>query len=337
MEAQLRRAELFESLRRLLVRAAEIRPQVLVLEDLHWVDQATEDFLRTIADSIPTSRVLCLFTYRPGYVHPFGERTYHTRMALPTLSTTDSMHMAQAILETGRLPTELEALIVQKAEGNPFFLEEVVKSLQEVGAMKRVGDQYALTKPLEEIVVPDTIQDVLMARIDRLEEAPKYALQLAAVIGREFTYRLLDRLADFREPTEGYLQELKAIELIYQKGLYPELAYMFKHALTQDVAYNSLLIQRRKDLHRLIGCAIEELYVDRLVEHYEVLAYHFTRGEAWAKALDYLCKAANKAAQAFATRDAVALYDQALEMTDRLGQEVEAQTVMAIHQAKVDL
>src|SRR5262245_18874499 len=140
--------------------------------------------------------------------------------------------MAQAILTTEQLPAALQTLIMQKAEGNPFFVEEVVKSLQESSAIRRVGAHYVLTKPIEEIVVPDTIQDVLMARNDRLDEAPKQALQLAAVIGREFTYRLLSRLGNMQEHTEASLQSLKAIELIYEKTLYSELAYMFKHALT---------------------------------------------------------------------------------------------------------
>ena len=169
-----------------------------------------------------------------------------------------------------------------------------------------------LAKRLEEIVVPDTIQDVIMARIDRLEEAPKRTLQLASVIGREFTRRLLDRIAEIRAQTEALLRELKAIELIYEKSVFPELAYMFKHALTHEVAYNSLLIQRRKELHRLIALAIEELYADRVADQFEILAYHFTKGEEWAKALEYLLKTAEKASQAFATREAVVLYDQAL-------------------------
>ena len=337
MDPQLRRAEILDALRRLLLRAAEVRPQIVVFEDLHWMDKATEAFLLTTADSIPASRVLCLFTYRPGYTHPFGERTYHTRLVLPTLSTADSLQMAQAILATESLPKELETLIVRKAEGNPFFVEEVVKSLQEISAMQWAGDQYVLTRPLDEIVVPDTIQDVLMARIDRLPEAPKKTLQLAAVIGREFTYRLLDRLADIQERTEAYVQELKAIELIYEKSHFPELAYMFKHALTRDVAYNSLLEQRRRELHRLVGQAIEILYADRLAEQYEVLAYHFARGEEWAKALDYFCKAAEKAAQTFANREAVALYDQALEAVGHLGDAVDSETLMTIYQAKADL
>lgn len=337
MDPQLRRGEIFEALRRLLLSAAELRPQAVVFEDLHWMDKATEECLQGIADSITRSRVLLILTYRPDYHHPFGERSYHTRIALDTLSTADSAEMTKAILATEHLPEELDALIVRKAEGNPFFVEEVVKSLQEIGAIRPAGDHYVLTKRLDEIFIPDTIQDVIMARIDRLEEAPKKTLQLASVIGREFTRRLVDRLAEIRERTEEFLRELKAIELIYEKRLFPELAYMFKHALTHEVAYNSLLMQRRKELHRMIGLAIEDLYANRLAEQYEVLGYHFSKAEDWAKALDYLLKAAEKATKAFATREAVALYDHALEVAGRLSDAVDIRTLMSIHQAKMSL
>ena len=158
-----------------------------------------------------------------------------------------------------------------------------------------------------------------MARIDRLDEEPRQALQLAAVIGREFTQRLLDRIAEIRRGTTPILRELQAIELIYEKALFPELAYMFKHALTQDVAYRSLLTQRRRELHRRIGEAIEELYADRLAEHYAVLAHHFARGEDWARAAAYFEKAADRAAAAFAMPEALTLYDQAIEALDRGG------------------
>jgi class 3 adenylate cyclase/tetratricopeptide (TPR) repeat protein len=337
MDPQQRRGEIFDALRRLTVRAAEVRPQVAVFEDAHWMDQATEEYLLFTADSIPTSRVLRILTYRTGYVHPFGERSYHTRIALNTLSTAHSIEMAQGMLLTERLPEALKALIVRKAEGNPFFVEEVVKSLLEVGALRPAGEGYVLAKRLDEIFVPDTIQDVITARIDRLEEAQKRTLQLASVIGREFTRRLLDRLAEVRARTEEVLRELKAIELIYEKSTFPELAYMFKHALTHEVAYNSLLVRRRKELHRLIGLAIEELYTDRLTEQHEVLAYHFAKGEEWRKALEYLLKAAEKATKAFANREAIALYDQALEVAGQLGAAVDANTLMAIHRAKADL
>ena len=334
MDPKLRRAELFDALRRFLLQAAELRPQIIIFEDLHWMDKATEEFLVSTVDSIPSSRVLCLFTHRPGYLHPFGDRTYHTRITLPSLSSTDTLMMAQAILATKRLPAKLTDLIAQKAEGNPSFVEEVVKSLREMGVIQRQGERYVLTKPLDEIIVPDRVQDVLMARIDRLEEGPKKTLQLASVIGREFTLRLLRQLVGIGEQTESHLQELKAIELVHEKRLFPEATYTFKHALTQEVAYNSLLQQRRRELHCQLGEAMEALYADRLSEQYEVLAHHFACGQAWSKALEYLRKAADKASQAFATREAIALYDQALEISENLGEAADSGTVMDIHLAQ---
>jgi class 3 adenylate cyclase/tetratricopeptide (TPR) repeat protein len=325
MDPKQRRQGIFDALRRLLIRAAEVRPQVMVYEDIHWMDKTMEESLLFLADSIPTRPILQFLTYRPGYAHPFGEHTYHTRIALDTLSAEASVQMAQSILAAEGLPEELKALIVGKAEGNPFFVEEVVKSLREIGALRREGDRYIVSRRPDDIVVPDKIQDIIMARIDRLAEAPKKTVQLASVIGREFTRRLLDRISEIRERTEDVLRELKATELIYEKSLFPELAYMFKHALTHEVAYNSLLVQRRKELHRIVGLAIEELYADRLVEHYEVLAHHFSKAEQRAKALEYLVKAGDKASAAFANREAVSLYEQALELLgeDNLAQKAD--------------
>jgi tetratricopeptide (TPR) repeat protein len=337
MDPQLRRAETFEALHRLLVKAAERKPQILVYEDLHWIDQATEEHLRFFIDSLPAERTLMILSYRPEYQHPFGERSYLSRIALQPLSSEDSGRMADALIASDDVPDELRRLILRKAEGNPFFVEEVVKSLQEIGALRQVAGRTELTRSLDQIVVPDTIQDVIMARIDRLGEEPKRALQLAAVIGREFARRLFDRLAEIQERTDTVMRELKALELIYEKSLYPELAYMFKHALTQEVTYGSLLLKRRKELHRLIALAIEDLYAERLPEHYEVLAYHFSRAEQWDKALDYLLKAAQKSARASANREALALYDQALEAAERLDEAVPAQVIAGVHEARANL
>src|SRR5262245_14989281 len=266
LDPQQRRGEIFDALRRLTARAAEARPQVLVYEDLHWIDQASEEYLLFFADSVPASRVLHVLSYRTGHNHPFGERSYHTRLVLTALPSQASVQMAESMLATSDLPEELTALIVRKAEGNPFFVEEVVKSLQEAAAISPAEGRYVLARPVHEIVVPDTIQDVLMARVDRLSEGAKRTLQLASVIGRDFGRRLLDRLSDDGDRTESHLGQLKAVELIYEKAILPELSYTFKHALTQEVAYGSLLIQRRKELHGRIGLAIEELYGDRLIE-----------------------------------------------------------------------
>jgi class 3 adenylate cyclase/tetratricopeptide (TPR) repeat protein len=331
LDAQQRRLKLFESLRAMTLQGGQRRPLVLVIEDLHWIDKTSEEVLLHLADSIPTARVLLLVTYRPGYPNPFGERTYTTRIGLRTLSDHDSLRLAAGMLAISEFPPDLRDLIVRKAEGNPFFLEEVLTSLLEVGALRQRDGHYVLTKPISEIYVPNTVQDVIMARIDRLEEVPKKALQLASVIGREFTVRLLERISDLQAQLERFLQELKGLEFICERSFYPELAYMFKHALTHDVAYNSLLMQRRKELHRLVAMAIEELYAERLPESYEMLAYHYERGEVWEKALEYLVKAGQKAQQAYANQEALDHYNRALDMCERLGEAVEPATRMTLY------
>jgi class 3 adenylate cyclase/tetratricopeptide (TPR) repeat protein len=334
MDPRRRRGEILAALRRLLVRLAEQRPLVLVWEDAHWMDTATEEALHLVSDSVPTNRILQVLTYRPGYAHPFGERSYHTRIALGALSGDDSVRMAASMLAAPSLPPGLQEVLVRKAEGNPFFVEEVVKSLLEIGVLRREGDRYVLARRLDEETIPDTIQGVIMARIDRLEEAPKRTLQLASVIGREFTRRLLDRIGDLRDTSDTLLRELKAVELIYETAVFPELAYMFKHALTHDVAYASLLVQRRRELHRTIALAIEELYAERLAEQYEILAHHFIRAEEWERAFEYLERAAAKASRAFAVREAVSLYTDALDVAERLGDRVPPARRMALVRAK---
>ena len=337
MDPRLRRGELFEALRQLLLRAADLKPQVLVFEDLHWSDTATKAFLDTLLDSVPRSRVLFLLTLRTGYPAPVGERTYVTRLALQSFSEAESAELAGAVLTSADLPEALRALVLGKAEGNPFFVEEVIKSLRETGTIRREGGQWVLGESLERIVVPDTIHGVLASRIDRLEDEPKRTLQLASVIGREFTQRLLDRIADIRGSTSEALRVLQGIKLIYEKTLHPELAYMFKHALTHEVAYGSLLAEQRRVLHRSVGDAIEELYADRLAKNFAVLGYHFGRAEDWPKAADYFEKAADHAAASFAAHDAIELCDQAIEALVQSGQEGIASKEGALHEKKASL
>ena len=337
MAPQMRRSEIFRSLRLLLLRAAELRPQILVFEDLHWFDQATEEALLFLVNSVQNSRVLVICTYRPEYTNRIGDRTYHTRIVLKSISNKDSLNMARSMLATDHLPESLQTMIVQKAEGNPLFVEEIVRSLLEFGVIRQEGNLYECVRDCDESFVPTSIQDVLSARIDRLEENRKQTLQIASVIGREFSYRLLKNLSDTTGSIEGILQDLVNIELLQVKQIFPEMVYIFKHALTQEVAYRSLLKVRRKHLHGQIGLSIEEIYKDRLAEFYEVLAYHFKMGEEWGKALEYLRKGGEKASQAYAIRDAIALYDQALEAVGRLGDELSPQTVMEIYKTKSDL
>jgi predicted ATPase len=226
--------------------------------------------------------------------------------------------MVGSVLDASDLPSALRELIGEKAEGNPFFVEEITKSLIEEGVLRVEGQRVVLARDLADVSVPDSIHDVLMARIDRLPEQPKRAIQVASVIGREFALRLLERISDAGERMGAVVDELRALELIYEKASHPELAFMFKHALTHDVAYASVLVERRKALHLIVGAAIEELYRDRLTEHYEVLASHFSAAEAWPRAFEYRLRAARKAADAFANHAAAEHCREALAIAGRM-------------------
>jgi class 3 adenylate cyclase/tetratricopeptide (TPR) repeat protein len=333
LDAVTRRSETFRALKTLNLRAAGTQPLVVVVEDLHWIDPASEEYLAFLADSIPTARLLLLLTHRPGYRHAFGDRSYHRRVALDALSPAATAEMTGSLLGVPELPASLQELITRKAEGNPLFVEEVTKSLVEDGTLRREDGRIVLGRALADTAVPDSIHGVLMARLDRLEDAPKRALQMASVIGREFALRLLARVTEAGEHTSTLVGELRALELIYEKAAHPELAYMFKHALTHDVAYESILVQRRKQLHRTIGLAIEELYGERLAEHYETLALHFARGEDWERAFEYHRRAAAKSLDAFANRAAVEHARQALATAERLGARVPREARCELEQS----
>ncbi|HYR96234.1 MAG TPA: sigma 54-interacting transcriptional regulator, partial [Candidatus Binatus sp.] len=322
LDSASRRSETFRALKAIMLRAAERHPVVLVVEDLHWIDPASEEYLAFLADAVPATRALLVCSYRPGYRHPFGDRTYQVRLSLRALSPAEMADITDSLLGTAEVPDELRALIAAKAEGNPFFVEEVTRSLLEDGSLRREDGRIVLARDLAEIAVPDTIQDVLIARLDRLADDARLAIQVASVIGREFALRLLERITEAGAGVRTQVEELRALELIYEKAAHPELAFMFKHALTHDVAYASVLDERRKDLHRTIGLAIEELYADRLAELYETLAHHFERAEDWERALEYHERAADKAAENFANRAVIAHCRRALAIADRLDDSV---------------
>jgi predicted ATPase len=234
------------------------------------------------------------------------------------LAEEESAGLVRGVLQA-KPPAGLEQMVAEKAEGNPFYVEEVIRSLLEAGLLARTNGSYRLERTVEEIRIPGTIQEVVLARIDRLDRPAKGVLQLASVIGREFTLRLLERISDREARLEDPLGQLKVLELIYEKSYFPELAYMFKHAVTHDVAYSTLLAERRTTLHRVVATAIEELYVERLAEHYETLAHHYYQGAMLEKGLDYLVKAGDKAAAAWANHEALRFYERALEVCERLG------------------
>ena len=312
MDGPARRRQLFAAIRALSVRGARLRPLVLVVEDLHWIDTSSEEFLNFMLDAVAGVPLLLLVTYRIGYTPLFGSRSFYTTLTLHSFSEAETLAMAGHVLGIAQFPAELQTALMEKAEGVPLFIEEVTKTLLDLGVLQREPSGYRLVKNLSEVSVPDTIQGIIMARLDRLGDDGKRTVQLASVIGRQFLVRLLARVAGLSNRLEGLLRELQALEIIYEQGLLPEPAYIFKHAVIQDVAYNSLLMQRRKALHQAVGEAIEELYQDRLEEHYAELVHHFSKGEVWDKALAYCRQAGERALERSAHREAVGYFEQAL-------------------------
>jgi len=318
LDGPARRRHLFAAIRALSLRGAQRRPLVLVIEDLHWIDTSSEECLNAMLDAVAGVPLLLLVTYRTGYTPPFGSRSFYTTLTLHSFSEAETQAMAGHVLGIAQCPAEIQTALMAKAEGVPLFIEEVIKTLLDLGVLQREDGVYRLVKSLSEVSVPDTIQGIIMARLDRLGDDSKRTVQLASVIGRQFLVRLLARVAELSDRLEGLLRELQALEIIYEQGLLPEPSYIFKHAVIQDVAYNSLLMQRRKALHRAVGEAIEELYQDRLEEHYAELAHHFARGEVWDKSLAYCRHAGEKALARSAYREAVRLFEQALSALQHL-------------------
>ena len=234
------------------------------------------------------------------------------------LTTESSAALVQAILEGGEVVPELRELILDRAAGNPLFMEEVTHSLIENGSIEKKGDRYVLRRDISEIHVPDTIQGIIAARLDRLEENLKGIMQVASVVGRDFAFRILQTITGMREDLKSHLLNLQGLEFIYEKNLFPELEYIFKHALTQEVAYNSLLQKRKKEIHQKIGEAIEQIYAEKLEEFYEVLAYHYSKSEDSDRACDYLMLAGDKAVRNFSNLEAFRYYEQAAAILDKL-------------------
>jgi class 3 adenylate cyclase/tetratricopeptide (TPR) repeat protein len=325
LEPAAKKIRTFEAMRDLLVCESENKPLVLVVEDLHWIDNISQEFLNYLIDWLAATRILLILLYRPEYTHQWGSKSYYSKIGVSQLTTKSSAQLVQNILEDAEVVPELKELILTRAGGNPLFVEELTHSLLENGSIQRKDHQYVLTREASGIVVPDTIQGIIAARMDRIEDSLKRIMQVASVIGREFAYRILQTITGMREELKSSLINLQGLELIYEKSLFPELEYIFKHALTQEVAYNSLLVKRRKEIHDKIGGAIEELYTDRLEEYYELLAYHYTLSDNKQKAVEYLDLANQKAAKLNAMVEAKTYFEQAMKLLDTLSETKENQ------------
>ncbi|MCK5391864.1 MAG: tetratricopeptide repeat protein, partial [Deltaproteobacteria bacterium] len=313
-----KRRKTLEAIKNILLADSALRPIVVVIENLHWIDNASEEFLTFLIDNIPSSNIMLILTSRPGYKAKWGEKSYHIQVAPSRLSDTEVEEMIGSILDGKNVTKALNILVADKSDGIPFYIEEIIKSFIEAGIIVEGEGGYDVSKAIAEMDVPDTIQDIIMARIDRLEENHKRTIQYASVVGKDFSYKLLKELMEIGDELQDYLTNLKASELVYEKSMFPDLEYRFKHSLTQEVAYNSLLIKRRKELHGKIGEIIEDLYGDKLEENYELLAYHYVRSTKDEKAFDYLTLAGDKSSKIYSTEDAIGYYEEALKRLDKM-------------------
>jgi class 3 adenylate cyclase/tetratricopeptide (TPR) repeat protein len=317
-----RRQRTLDGLKRMLLRESQVQPLLLVFEDLHWIDAETQALLDSLVESLPTARLLLLVNYRPEYQHGWGSKTYYTQLRLDPLPPASAEEFLQALLGDDPSLEALKRLLIARTEGNPFFLEESVRTLVEAAVLVGERGAYRLAQALPAIQVPATVQAVLAARIDRLPPEEKRLLQTAAVIGTDVPFTLLRAVADLpEEALHRGLAHLQAAEFLYETRLFPEPEYTFKHALTHEVAYNSLLLERRRVLHARLVEALEALAPERAAEQVDRLAHHAVRGEAWDKAVTYCQQAGARAHDRAAFREAVAAFEQALQALAHLPED----------------
>jgi class 3 adenylate cyclase/tetratricopeptide (TPR) repeat protein len=317
---------LLSIVRQIALNGSEKRPLILVFEDLHWIDESSEEVLKYLLEGILGARVLLIFTYRPEFIHTWGGKSYHSQINLNRLSNRESLTMAKHLLGTDKIEDALEEFILDKTDGIPFFIEELLKSLGDLNIIEQNDGSYRIAQDIQSVTIPATIEDVIMARVDSLPEQVKDVLNKCSVIGRDFRHSLIARITSLTEQELlTHLSVLKNSELIYERGVYPNSTYVFKHALTQEVTYNSLLKGTKKQIHREIGIAIEDLHSDRIEENYELLAYHYIQSDEVEKALDFVELANQKAHGLGAMEEAKASFHHALRLLGGIPESKETQ------------
>jgi len=323
MEAQLRRRRTLEAIKRILLRESVNQPLLVLVEDLHWIDTETQALLNLLADALGTAKILLLVNYRPEYTHGWGSKTYYTQVRLDPLGRESAEEMLAALLGEGAELGPLKRLIIDRTEGNPFFMEEIVQSLFEEGVLVRNG-AVRLTRPLGALKLPPTVQGMLAARIDRLPPEQKELLQALAVLGKEFALSLVRAVSGRGDDDlNRMLAELQLAEFIYEQPALGEVEYTFKHALTQEVAYHSVLSERRKLLHERAAQAIEGLGPERVEDQLMEVAHHYSRSGNVPKAVEYLGRAGQRAARQAAHGEAVGYLTRALELLPQLPESAE--------------
>ncbi len=322
LDPLVRRQRTLDAVKRLLLRESQVQPLLVLFEDLHWIDAETQAFLDSLVESLPTARLLLLVNYRPEYRHPWSGKTYYRQLRIDPLPPESAEDLLASLLGTDDGLQPLKRVLIERTEGNPFFLEESVRTLVETKILSGERGSYRLAAAPVNFQIPATAQAILAARIDRLPAEDKRLLQAAAVIGKDVPFEVLHAVAEVsQDGLHRGLARLQAAEFLYEARLFPDLEYTFKHALTHEVTYGGLLHERRRALHGRIVGAIERLHADRLAEHVERLAHHAFRGEVWDKAVAYCRQAGANAMARAAHREAAAHVDQALSALARLSDD----------------
>ncbi len=312
MDPSIRRRRTREAVKSLILRESLNQPLILIFEDLHWIDAESEALLNMLADSIGTAQILMMVNYRPEYRHNWGNKTYYTQMRLDPLGADNSAELLSAMIGDAAALGPLKATIIERTEGNPFFIEEMVQVLFDQGVLARNG-AVSLARPFTSIQIPSTVKGILAARIDKLAPADKDLLQSLAVIGKEFPLGLVRRaVGKSNDELAPLLSNLQLAEFIYEQPAFPENEYTFKHALTQEVAYDSVLMERRKLIHERTASALEAMFAATLDDHLSELAHHYSRSANASKAIEYLRRAAEQAGARSAYNDAIGYAREAL-------------------------
>lgn len=319
MSPETRKDRIISALKKIVIAGSEFRPLIMATEDLHWIDRSSEDVLREMLESISGSRILLVFTYRPEYVNQWANRSYHNQIVLNRLSNRESLTMVNYLLDGSHIDRDVENLILTKTEGIPFFIEEFVKSLKERNVIEQVDGTYKLTHGFNAISIPSTIQDVIMSRVDHLSEGAKEVLRTGSVIEREFSHQLIQKITGLQESELlDHLSTLRDAELLYERDIYPETTYIFKHALTREVVYDSILAKKRKQIHGTIASTIERLHWDNICENYGILSNHCMASENYKKAAEYARLEARKHQKQASFKDAVEYAKRSIACLEKL-------------------
>jgi predicted ATPase len=288
---------------------------VFAFEDLHWMDKSSEEAAKHLLESIPGARVAMIFTYRPEFVPTWSSKSYHSQVTINRLSNRESLTMMSHMLGSEDISPDLQELILGKTEGVPFFIEEFLRALKDMELIERTNNSYHLTQDMDRLAIPSTIQDVIMARVDSLTDAPKEVLQAGSAIEREFGYELIKAVTNLPEQEIlSHLAALKDAELIYERGIFPQSTYIFTQALTREVVYDSILGTRKRLLHEKIGNTLEDVCGGILSDHYGALVEHFVAGDRHDKGAKYARLASKKAEKTASLDDAILYAEKGIEV-----------------------